>query len=109
MACSKEFGPDRYIILEKSMTYDVSEDGPMFCPFIKDGKCKGRNCMMFVDIFIRDKTEPDGMLWRGTSEGRCGLVNIPVQSRMYFHFNDDETEDEEYFVGDFNAKTSDKS
>lgn len=85
----------RFVIIEETNDQEIaSRDFSKFCPFTDDQKCRQSDCMMFVKIAIRDVENPD-MYYQSSGYGRCGLVNIPMQSRM---FTDDNKK--EYFISE---------
>lgn len=85
----------RFVIIEETTDQEIaSRDFSKFCPFMHDYKCKQSDCMMFVKIAIRDVENPD-TCYQSSGYGRCGLVNIPVQSRMFTDNNG-----KEYFIGE---------
>lgn len=85
----------RFVIIEETTDQEISSDSEAsFCPFTPDNKCKKSDCMMFVRISLRDVEDPETQ-YQGSGYGCCGLVNIPVQSRM---FTDDN--EKEYFIGE---------
>lgn len=85
----------RFVIIEEATEQEIaSKSEAKFCPFTPDNKCKKSDCMMFVGIWVRDAEDTDTQ-YEGTRYGRCGLVNIPVQSRMFIDENE-----KEYFIGE---------
>lgn len=83
----------RFMIIEEATEQEIaSKSEANFCPFTPDNKCKKSDCMMFVMISIRDAKNIDSY-YKSSGYGRCGLINIPTQSRMFVDDNE-----KEYFI-----------
>lgn len=90
----------RFVIIEEATDQEIaSKSEAKFCPFTPDNECKKSDCMMFVSISVRDAEDPE-YYYGGSLTGRCGLVNIPAQSRMFTHYPSDDAEGDNYFVGE---------
>lgn len=90
---------NRFVIIEEPQSISINDSDPLFgfCPFTPDHNCKKRSCMMFVDISIRD-VEHKKYYYKGTGEGRCGLVNVSDKSRMFTYYGNEGAND--YFIGE---------
>lgn len=85
----------RFVIIEEATDQEIIDtSSAKFCPFTPDNKCKKSDCMMFVRISVRDAENPD-TYYQGSDYGRCGLVNIPAQSRMFT-----DNDEKEYFISE---------
>lgn len=88
----------RFVIIEEATEQEIaSHSESKFCPFTPDNQCKKSDCMMFVEIEVRDAENPE-TYYQSTGWGRCGLVNIPVQSRMFVNYHG--RKEREYFIGE---------
>ena len=85
----------RFVIIEEPTDQAfASREEAKSCPFMPGNKCLKSDCMMFVRISVRDAENSD-IYYQSSGYGRCGLVNIPMQSRM---FTDDNGK--EYFISE---------
>lgn len=93
----------RFVIIEETTDQEIaSRHFSKFCPFTPDHKCQQSDCMMFVNISVRDVENPD-IYYQSSGYGRCGLVNIPAQSRM---FRDGQINNEkEYFISEIEPES----
>ena len=88
----------RFVIIEEATEQEIaSRSEAKFCPFVTGCRCLKSECMMFVNISVRDAENPD-TYYQSSGYGRCGLVNIPMKSRMFTHYKG--SNQEEYFIGE---------
>lgn len=88
----------RFVIIEEPTDQAMaSKSDAKFCPFMTGNRCLKNDCMMFVQILARDTKNPE-TYYQSTGYGRCGLVNIPAQSRMFMRYSGNNQQ--EYFIGE---------